>query len=106
MAAREQQRDRAPTNHAGASGDEDLHGSGHAAAGILNMPGLYLPASARNEIDSRFQPLIATTASVRSTNSFSVKCALVAAYTSSGTWPSAIRVTASVQARAARSRSL
>ena len=54
---------------------------------------------------TRFQPLMATTAQVRSTSSFSVKCRLASAKTASGT-PSPIRVTASAQARAARSRSV
>ncbi len=55
---------------------------------------------------SRFHPLMATIARVRSTSSFSVKCCLASSYTSSGTRPFATSVPASVQARAARSRSV
>ena len=54
----------------------------------------------------RFHPLIATTAIVNATSSSSVKCALTSAKTSSGAWPSRISVSASVQASAARSRSV
>ena len=44
--------------------------------------------------------------SVRSTNSAGVKCGFIRAHTSSGTRVSASRVTDSVHAKAARSRSL
>jgi hypothetical protein len=55
-------------------------------------------------IARRFQPLIVTTAIVRSTSSFSVNCSRASAKTSSETPPFEISVTASVQASAARSR--
>src|SRR5208282_3044824 len=60
----------------------------------------------RKETASRFQPLIATIASVRSTSSFSLKCRFASSKTASGTWPSETSVTASHQASAALSRSL
>jgi len=60
----------------------------------------------RNEIAIRFQPLIVMTASVRFTSSSSEKLRFVNSYMSSGTWPSVIKVRASVHARAARSRAV
>src|SRR5699024_10963263 len=68
--------------------------------------GLYEPAGERALMASRFQLLIAATASVRSVISASLNWARTRSYTSSGTWVSATRVTASVHSSAARSRSL
>src|SRR5207302_2056650 len=78
----------------------------HAAAafGRSCIPGRYWPASARNAIERRFQPLIATTASARLTSSSSLKCSRAVAYTASGTWPWSMRVSASHHSSAARSR--
>lgn len=45
---------------------------------LLNIPGLYPPASVRKETERRFQPLMATTTMVRSTSSFSEKWARTA----------------------------
>jgi len=54
----------------------------------------------------RFHPLIATIVIVRFANSSSVKCYRAPWNTSSGACPSPIRAMASVQAKAARSRSV
>ena len=70
------------------------------------MPfGWYVPGTLRKLIATRFQALIAATAQVRSTSSFSEKCPLASANKASGT-PAPIRVTASVQASVARYRSV
>src|SRR6185312_13072463 len=61
---------------------------------------------ARKAMAMRFQPLIAITAMVRLTSSVSVKCFFASSNTASGICVSLTRVTASVQARAARSRSV
>lgn len=55
---------------------------------------------------SRFQLLIDTMAAVRLTTSSSVKRLRTSSYTSSGAWVWCTRVSASVHASAARSRSL
>src|SRR5207248_8232180 len=70
------------------------------------LAGWYLPASARREMARRFHALMVATASVRFVISFSLKCRRASSYTASGTWVLATRVTASVHASAARSRSL
>jgi hypothetical protein len=56
-------------------------------------------------MDRRFHALIVAIASVRSASSCSVKCGFTASYSASGACRSAMAVTASVQASAARSRS-
>src|SRR5258706_6994367 len=68
--------------------------------------GWYDPGTTRLAMLSRFQALIVAMAKVRSASSFSLKCGRTSSYTESGTWPLVTRVTASVQANAARSRSL
>src|SRR5690606_9367291 len=63
----------------------------------------YRPGTRRAAIESRFQALITAIANVRSASSVREKCGSTAAWTLSGTWSSATRVTASAHSSAARS---
>lgn len=63
-----------------------------------------VPGTVRKATASRFHPLMAAIASVRSANSFSVHFWRASSCTSSGTRLPATRLAASVQANAARSR--